>query len=115
MGLDTSELKARIPLRTGAVVGGAATLGLMPLLWNVLLAPLGIVGLAILGVGGISGMCAIPYFAQKYEDKLAATLKEEAKKKTIEELESVIARADEAERSHAEFHDKFLTERRHRK
>ncbi|HVU75241.1 MAG TPA: hypothetical protein VHD38_00145, partial [Candidatus Paceibacterota bacterium] len=89
----TEQLGSVPVLRIGAVVGG------LVLLWGlsqiILAAATAAVSLAVIGLIGIAGIAlfqALPLLAQKWENRLLAARKQEARKNPIEQAENDLLR-----------------------
>lgn len=103
MQLDSRNYRARpfsrMPVwlvRTGAVVASVALLALsMPLVWAAVSAGVGLMALAVMAAGGVALFQAIPWAAQRLENRLLKLRKAEARANPIEQLQNEMLRRAE--------------------
>ncbi len=80
-----------VGLRIAAGVGVLAVLAIAaPLIWAAASAGIGLIALLIIGAMGIGIMQALPLLGQKWENKLLAARKADARKNPIEQLQSFL-------------------------
>lgn len=76
------------------IAAGAGALGILalaaPLIWAAASAGVGLIVLILLGAMGIGVMQALPLLGQKWENKLLATRKAEARRNPIEQLQNFL-------------------------
>lgn len=92
---QAENLKARWLVRATVAVGGVVALGLLSSF--ILAAAVAGAGLAVLGVlalGGVGLFQALPYIGQRWENKLLALRKEEARRNPIETLQNYLMLRD---------------------
>lgn len=78
-------------IRLLTTLGAVVILALLaPLIFTAVTAGLGLIALGALAIVGIGAFQALPYFAQKWENKLLSLRKAEARKNPIEQLQNFL-------------------------
>lgn len=85
----TPDQKRVLGLRVAAGAGAVGILAVAtPVIWTAAAGGAGLIALGILGTLGVGAFQALPLIAQKYENKLLALRKEEARRRPIEQQQN---------------------------